>query len=86
VGPKAGLDAVEKRKFLPLQGIVPRLLSRPAPSPSLYRLTHTHTHTHTQVVHHFGDSLENTPEPCLVADFGGTDFQPLSYNITEFVT
>jgi hypothetical protein len=36
VGPRAGLDAVEKRQFLPLLGIEPR----PFRSPSLYRLSY----------------------------------------------
>jgi hypothetical protein len=38
VGPRDGLDDVEKRKFLTLQGIELRPLSRPARSQSLYRL------------------------------------------------
>jgi hypothetical protein len=38
VDPKTGLDDVEKRKFLPLQGLKLRPLSRPARSQSLYRL------------------------------------------------
>jgi hypothetical protein len=35
VGPRTGLDAVEKRKILPLQGLELRPLGRPAYSPSL---------------------------------------------------
>jgi hypothetical protein len=38
VGPNAGLDAVEKRKFLTLPGLELRPLGRPARSQSLYRL------------------------------------------------
>jgi hypothetical protein len=38
VGPKTGLDDVEKRKILPLPGPELRHLSRPARSQSLYRL------------------------------------------------
>jgi hypothetical protein len=38
VGPKAGVDDVEKRKFLTLQGLELRPLGRPARSQSLYRL------------------------------------------------
>jgi hypothetical protein len=38
VGPRAGLDDVETRKFLTLLGLELRLLGRPALSQSLYRL------------------------------------------------
>jgi hypothetical protein len=38
VGPRAGLDDVEKRKFLTLPGLKRLLLGRPARSQSLYRL------------------------------------------------
>jgi hypothetical protein len=38
VGPRAGLDDVEKRKFLTLPGLELRPLRRPARSQSLYRL------------------------------------------------
>jgi hypothetical protein len=38
VGPRAGLDDVEKRKFLTLPGLELRPLSLPASSQSLYRL------------------------------------------------
>jgi hypothetical protein len=38
VDPRAGLDNVEKRKFLPLPGLELRPLSRPARSQSLYWL------------------------------------------------
>jgi hypothetical protein len=38
VGPRAGLDEVEKRKFLNLPGLELRLRGRPARSQSLYRL------------------------------------------------
>jgi hypothetical protein len=38
VGPRVGLDEVEKRKFLTLPGLELRSLGRPARSQSLYRL------------------------------------------------
>jgi hypothetical protein len=38
VGPRVGLDAVEKRKFLTLSGLELLTLGRPARSQSLYRL------------------------------------------------
>jgi hypothetical protein len=38
VDPRAGLDEMEKWKFLTLPGLEPRPLSRPARSQSLYRL------------------------------------------------
>jgi hypothetical protein len=38
--PRAGLDDVEKRKFLTLPGLELRLLGRPARNQSLYRLRH----------------------------------------------
>jgi hypothetical protein len=39
VGPTAGLDVVEKRKSLPLQGLELQPLGRPARGQSLYRLS-----------------------------------------------
>jgi hypothetical protein len=38
VGPRAGLDDVEKRELLTIQGLELRPLCRPAHSQSLYRL------------------------------------------------
>jgi hypothetical protein len=38
VGPRTGMDAVEKRKFLTLPGLELRLLGRPAGSQSIYLL------------------------------------------------
>jgi hypothetical protein len=38
VGPRAGLDDVEKRKFLTLSGLELRPFGRPTRSQSLYRL------------------------------------------------
>jgi hypothetical protein len=38
--PRAGLDDVEKRKFLTLPGLELQPLGRPARSPSLYRLSY----------------------------------------------
>jgi hypothetical protein len=40
VDPRAGLDEVEKRKFLTLPGLELRHLGRPAHSQSLYRLSY----------------------------------------------
>jgi hypothetical protein len=40
VGPRAGLDDVEKRKFLTLPGLELRPLGRQVRSQSLYRLRH----------------------------------------------
>jgi hypothetical protein len=41
VGPRTGLDDVEKRKFTTLPGLELRPLSRPASSQSLYRLRYS---------------------------------------------
>jgi hypothetical protein len=38
MNPRAGVDDVEKRKFLPQPGLELRVLGRPARSQSLYRL------------------------------------------------
>jgi hypothetical protein len=38
VGPRGGMDDMEKRKFLPPQGLELRPIGRPACSQSLYRL------------------------------------------------
>jgi uncharacterized membrane protein YkvI len=38
MGPRAGVDNLEKRKFFTLPGLELRLLGRPARSQSLYRL------------------------------------------------
>jgi hypothetical protein len=43
VDPRAGLDNVEKRKFLTLPGLELRPLSRPARSLSIYRLRYIHS-------------------------------------------
>jgi hypothetical protein len=43
VGPRAGLEDMEKRKFLTLPGLEFRPLGRPAPSQSLYRLRYPGT-------------------------------------------
>jgi hypothetical protein len=40
VGPRSGMDDVEKRKFLKLPGLELRHLGRPARSQSLYRLSY----------------------------------------------
>jgi hypothetical protein len=40
VGPRAGMDDVEKRKFLTLPGLEPRPLGRLSRSQSLYRLSY----------------------------------------------
>jgi hypothetical protein len=44
VGPRAGLDDVENRKFLTLPGQKLRFLGRPARSHSLYRLSYPGSH------------------------------------------
>jgi hypothetical protein len=41
VDPRAGLDDLEKRKFLTLEGLELRPLGRPARSQSLYRLRYS---------------------------------------------
>jgi hypothetical protein len=38
VGPRVGLNDLEKRKFLTLEGLELRILGRPARNQSLYRL------------------------------------------------
>jgi hypothetical protein len=40
MGPRTGLDDLEKRKFLPTPGLELRPLGRPARSQSLYRLSY----------------------------------------------
>jgi hypothetical protein len=45
VGPRTGLDDMEKRKFLTLPGLEPRPLGRPACSQSLYRHFEPHFNT-----------------------------------------
>jgi hypothetical protein len=40
VGPRTGLEDMEKRKLLPLPGLELRPLSRPARNQSLYRLSY----------------------------------------------
>jgi hypothetical protein len=42
VGPRAGLNAVEKRKSLPLPGLEFRPVGSPARSQSLYQLSYTY--------------------------------------------
>jgi hypothetical protein len=44
VGPRTGLEDVEKRKFLTLSGLKLRPLRRPARSQSLYRLSYPGSH------------------------------------------
>jgi hypothetical protein len=51
VGPRSGLDDVEKRKFLPLPGLELRSLSRPNRSQSLYRLSYPGFHVHMYYIH-----------------------------------
>jgi hypothetical protein len=45
VGPRTGLDDMEKRKFLPLLGLELRPLGRPVRSQSLYRLPYPGSHS-----------------------------------------
>jgi hypothetical protein len=47
VDPRAGLDDVEKRKFLTPQGLELRPLRRPAHRQSLYRLRYPGSQVHT---------------------------------------
>jgi hypothetical protein len=47
VGPRAGLEEVEKKKFLILPGLKLRPLGRPALSQSLYICIYIYAHTHT---------------------------------------
>jgi hypothetical protein len=51
VDPRAGLDDVEKRKFLPPPGLGIPTLGRPARSQSLYRLSYPDPYykTHNQI-------------------------------------
>jgi hypothetical protein len=50
VDPRAGLDHMEKWKFLTPPGLEPRPLSRPARSQSLYRLRYPGSLTATQFI------------------------------------
>jgi hypothetical protein len=43
MGPRAGVEDIEKRKFLPLPGLELQLLGRPTRSQSLFRLPHLKT-------------------------------------------
>jgi hypothetical protein len=45
VGPRTGLDDMEKRKVLTLPGLELRTLGRPGRSQSLYRLSYSGSHT-----------------------------------------
>jgi hypothetical protein len=54
VGPRAGLDDVEKIKFFTLPGLELRPLDRPARSQSLYRLSYPGSH--------FFEKPQQTPE------------------------
>jgi hypothetical protein len=60
VDPRAGLDDVEKRKFLNLPGLELRLLGRLARSQSLYRLSYP--------------SKENTDKKIKTRNSKRTDF------------
>jgi hypothetical protein len=53
VGPRAGLDDMEKRKCFTLPGLKLRLLARPARSQSLYRVSYRDS---SSVVVHFTNS------------------------------
>jgi hypothetical protein len=57
VGPRAGLDDVEKRKFLTLPGLELRLFGRPARSQSLYRLSYPGSRLN--MVEKFSDPFRN---------------------------
>jgi hypothetical protein len=53
VGPRAGLDDLEKRKFLTLPGLEIRPLSCPARSQSLYRLRYPDSPIETNICSKF---------------------------------
>jgi hypothetical protein len=59
VDPRGGLDDVEKRKFLILQGLKLRPLGRPARSQSLYRLSYSGSQKKNRVLRRmFGIKVE----------------------------
>jgi hypothetical protein len=60
VGPRAGLEDLEKRKFFTLPGLELRSLGRPARSQSLYRL-------HYPGSRYSANSLKKLPS--LISDF-----------------
>jgi hypothetical protein len=60
VGPRAGLDDMEKRKFLTLQGLEPRPLRRSARSQSLYRLCYL------SGAHKLRHNIINTIQPARI--------------------
>jgi hypothetical protein len=51
VGPKTGLDDLEKRKFLTLPGLELRPLGRPACSQLLYRLRYPGSQLNSKLAH-----------------------------------
>jgi hypothetical protein len=51
VGPTTRLDAVERGKILPLQGLELRLLVRQASSQSLYRLSYVSSSTYYSIIY-----------------------------------
>jgi hypothetical protein len=53
---RAGLEDVDKRKFLTLQGFEIRPLGRPARSQSLYRLRYNIVKINTKKIHNFKPS------------------------------
>jgi hypothetical protein len=60
-GHTAGLDDVEKRKFLNLPGLELRPLGRPARSQSLYQLRYPRSHEHPRIVL----KIRLWPLPCI---------------------
>jgi hypothetical protein len=58
VGPRAGLDDMEKWKLLPLPGLELRPLGRPACSQSLYRLSYPGSHIITIIIQNKNYSVE----------------------------
>jgi hypothetical protein len=51
MGPRTGLDDVEKRKFVTLPGLELQPLGRPVPSQSLYRLRYPGSLEHKRIIY-----------------------------------
>jgi hypothetical protein len=69
VGPRAGLDDLEKRKFLTLPGLELRPLGRPARSQWLYRLSYPGTRDRRLInlfsVRGLRKSMLGPTQPCI---------------------
>jgi hypothetical protein len=59
VDPRAGLNDLEKRKFLTLPGLELRHLIHPAHSQSLYRLRYPGSHRTYYLIYLFNDVVSN---------------------------